>query len=63
MASIARRIVFSIGIIAFIAVCLLLFPGNASAAPDANNDFNEAELLPNNVPALGSLNETDDLSD
>ncbi len=63
MASLGRHVAFSIGIVAFIALCLLLIPGDVSATPDSNNDFAEAVPLSNNVPVIGSLSEIDDPSD
>ncbi|MHC1709808.1 MAG: clostripain-related cysteine peptidase [Methanomassiliicoccales archaeon] len=40
-----------------------LASGDVSATPDSNNDFSGAVALSNNVPAVGSLSQSDDLSD
>jgi hypothetical protein len=63
MANMPRRLALTFGFVAFMALCLILIPGDGSATPDSNNDFAEAVPLSNNVPVLGSLSDTDDLSD
>ena len=46
-----------------IALCLLLFSGDAAATPDSNNDYTQAVEVANSDVVFGSVSTTDDLED
>ncbi|OPX67211.1 MAG: Clostripain family protein [Methanomassiliicoccales archaeon PtaB.Bin215] len=46
-----------------IALCLLLFSGDAAATPDSNNDHTQAVGVANSDVVIGSVSTTDDLED